>query len=175
MGLKELCQTAPNSAFPVVQREGRATLVTEDNGHNKWSASWGVKGKDNMREVIVKVLMNLTSVLPPYLCGCAWKFDLLCLYNRRNNLKIKICQSQKERGKKRRKCCGVTTSVFFSKNLRNPRGSIWVQIFPSKSCWFFATFWDSSKTENWGYVYDNHQLYRMKLRNVTFAANVPGS
>lgn len=31
--------------------------------------------------------------------------------------------------------------MFFSKNLRNPRGSIWVQIFPSKSYWFFATFW----------------------------------
>lgn len=46
--------------------------------------------------------MNLTSILPPHLCDCAWMFDLLCLYNRRNNLKIKICQSQKDReGKKK--------------------------------------------------------------------------
>lgn len=35
VGLKELCQSAPNSAFLVVQREGRTTLITEDNGRNK--------------------------------------------------------------------------------------------------------------------------------------------
>lgn len=40
---------------------------------------------------------------------------------------------------------------------------------------YFGTFWDSSETGNWGCGHGSHHLHRMKLRNVTFAANVPGS
>lgn len=70
-----------------------------------------MKGRGDMREAVVKALINLISILPPYLCGCASKFVLLCLYNRRKPKNQNLPKPKREGGREK-KNVGVTAFVF---------------------------------------------------------------